>query len=130
VKEALAHLAGSLEVLIVEAELAAMEGRPEDCLRIGREVQASGFHDPEGLMLHVRELAFVGETAEALTLLKRVIQGGYHCHTFLTRDPWLDSLRSAPEFVRLVRQAQAGHARAAEAYLRAGGDRILGVGTE
>jgi eukaryotic-like serine/threonine-protein kinase len=130
VKEALAHLAGSLEVLIVEAELAAMEGRPEDCLRIGREVQASGFHDPEGLMLHVRELAFVGETAEALTLLKRVIQEGYHCHTFLTRDPWLDSLRSAPEFVRLVRQAQAGHARAAEAYLRAGGDRILGVGTE
>ena len=109
--------------------LAALEGRREDCVRLGRAVQASGFHDPEGLMLHVRELAYIGEIAEALALLSRVIQGGYHCQTFLTRDPWLDSLRSTPEFIRLVRQAEAGHARAAEAYLRAGGDRILGVGT-
>jgi hypothetical protein len=55
-------------------------------------------------------------------------RGGYHCPTALTRDPWLDSLRASPEFVRLVRQAEAGHARAAEAYTRAGGERILGVG--
>jgi eukaryotic-like serine/threonine-protein kinase len=129
VRGALAHLAGSLEVLIVDSQLAAMEGRREDCVRLGEAVQASGFHDPEGLMLHVRELAYIGETARALELLSRVIQGGYHCQTFLTRDPWLDSLRSTPEFVRLVRQAEAGHARAAEAFLRAGGDRILGVGT-
>jgi tetratricopeptide (TPR) repeat protein len=129
VRSALAHLAGSLEVLIVEAQLAALEGRREDCLRLGQEIQASGFHDPEGLMIHVRELAYVGEIAGSLELLGRVIDGGYHCHTFLTRDPWLDSLRSTPKFSRLVRQAEAGHARAAEAYLRAGGERILGVGT-
>jgi hypothetical protein len=60
--------------------------------------------------------------------LNQVVHGGYHCPIALTRDPWLDSLRGSPEFVRLVRQAEAGHARAAEAYIRAGGERILGVG--
>ena len=69
-----------------------------------------------------------GEPAKALAMLQRVVQGGYHCPVALTRDPWLDSLRDKPEFVRLVRQAEAGHALAAEAYTRAGGERLLGVG--
>ena len=128
VREALAHLPGSVEDRIVEAQLAAMENRQEDCLRHVRSVLDSGFHDPEGLLIHVRELAYTGQKPEALTLLERVIHGGYHCPAALTRDPWLDSLRSSPEFVRLVRQAEAGHAHAAEAYLRAGGERLLGVG--
>jgi tetratricopeptide (TPR) repeat protein len=128
VRNALAHLPGSIEDCIVEAQLAAMEGRREDCLHHVGAVLDSGFHDPEGLLLHVRELAYVGERDRALALLERVVQGGYHCPIALTRDPWLDSLRSSPEFVRLVRQAEAGHARAADAYVRAGGERILGVG--
>ncbi len=129
VREALSHAPGSLEHWIVESQLAAMEGRREDCLRHARAVQDAGFHDPEGLMLHVRELSYVGEVERALDLLHRVVTGGYHCPAQLTRDPWLDSLRAYPDFVRLVRQAEAGRARAAEAYAKAGGERILGVGT-
>jgi non-specific serine/threonine protein kinase len=129
VREALTHAPGSLEHWIVESQLAAMEGRRDDCIRHEEAVLGAGFHDPEGLLLHVRELAYVGETAGALALLDQVVNGGYHCPTALTRDPWLDSLRASPEFVRLVRQAEAGHARAAEAYIHAGGERILGVGT-
>ncbi len=129
VREALAHVPASLEHSIVQAQLAALEGRREDLLRHARAVQDAGFHDPEGLMLHVRELAYVGEVGGALEVLDRVVQAGFHCHTALARDPWLDSLRAAPDFVRIVRCAEAGHARAAEAYLRAGGERILGVGT-
>jgi hypothetical protein len=89
----------------------------------------TGFHDPEGLLLHVRELAYCGKNAQALSLLGRVVHGGYHCPVTLTRDPWLDSLRGSPDFVRLMRETEAGHAAAAEAYLRAGGERILGVGS-
>jgi hypothetical protein len=44
------------------------------------------------------------------------------------RDPWLDSLRGRAEFLRSLRRAEAGHARAAAAYLEAGGERMLGVG--
>jgi hypothetical protein len=64
-----------------------------------------------------------------MALLERVVRGGFHCHTALSRDPWLDPLRTRPEFVRAVREAETGHERAAAAYLAAGGERILGAGT-
>jgi TolB-like protein len=128
VREALSHAPGSLEQWIVEAQLAAMESRAEDCLRHARAILDAGFHDPEGLMLHVRELAYLGLVDQALPMLRRVVEGGYHCPSLLTRDPWLDSLRGEAAFVRLVREAEAGRARAAEAYTRAGGERLLGVG--
>ena len=64
VREALSHAPGSLEHLIVESQLAAMEGRPDDCLRHARAILDAGFHDPEGLMLHCRELAFLGLVPE------------------------------------------------------------------
>ena len=128
-REVLAHAPGSLERYIVESQLAAMEGRGDDCIRCARAVLDAGFHDPEGLLLHVRELAHVGEVDMALAILSGVVKAGFHCHTVLTRDPWLDPLRMSPDFVRVVRQAEEGHARAAEAYLRSGGERILGAGT-
>ena len=128
VREALSHAPGSLEQWIVESQLAAMESRKEDCLRHARAILDAGFHDPEGLLLHARELAYLGEIAQSLPMLKRVVQGGYHCPPAFTRDPWLDSVRGEAEFVRLVREAESGRARAAEAYARAGGERILGVG--
>jgi len=129
VREVLSHAPGSLEHLIVESQLAAMEGRPEDCLRHERAILDAGFHDPEGLLLHGRELAFLGLVPDALDLVQRVVDGGYHCPTLLTVDPWLDALRGEPAFVRAVRQAEAGRARAAEAFARAGGERVLGAGT-
>ncbi|HEU4523755.1 MAG TPA: protein kinase [Gemmatimonadales bacterium] len=129
VREALTHAPGSLEHWIVESQLAAMEGRPQDCLRHARAILDAGFHDPEGLLLHGRELAFLGLVPEALGMLQRVVDGGYHCPTLLTIDPWLDALRGEAAFVRAVRQAEAGRARAAEAFARAGGERVLGVGT-
>ncbi|HEY7614476.1 MAG TPA: protein kinase [Gemmatimonadales bacterium] len=129
VREALSHAPGSLEHWIVESQLAAMEGRPEDCLAHARAILDAGFHDPEGLMLHCRELAFLGQVPQALEMLQKVVDYGYHCATLLTIDPWLDSLRGEADFVRAVRQAEAGRAVAAQAYARAGGERLLGVGT-
>ena len=130
VREALSHAPGTLEQRIVESQLAAMESRPDDCLIHARAILDAGFHDPEGLLLHVRELAHLGLVSQALVMLRQVVQAGYHCPPALTRDPWLDSLRGDAEFVRLVREAEAGKARAAEAYNRAGGERLLGAGVE
>ena len=127
VREALSHAPGSLEQRIVESQLAAMESRTDDCLSHARAIVDAGFHDPEGLLLHVRELAYLGLGTEALAMLQQVVHAGYHCPPALTRDPWLDSLRGESEFVRLVREAEAGRTRAAEAYTRAGGERLLGV---
>ena len=60
VREALSHAPGSLEQRIVESQLAAMESRTDDCLTHARAILDAGFHDPEGLLLHVRELAHLG----------------------------------------------------------------------
>jgi serine/threonine protein kinase/tetratricopeptide (TPR) repeat protein len=128
VRQALTQAPGSLEHHIVDAQLAAMERRAEDCLRHARAILDVGFRDPEGLLIHVRELAHLGLVREALELLQRIIQAGYHCASALTRDPWLDPLRAEAVFNRLVRQAEAGRAQAAIAYTRAGGERLLGVG--
>ncbi len=129
VRHVLTQATGRVERWMLESQLAALEGRREDCLRAVDAVLEAGFHDPEGLMLPARELVRLGEQDRAMTLLERSIQGGFHCPAALASDPWLDPLRAKPEFVRLVREAEAGHARAAEAYLRAGGERLLGAGT-
>ena len=127
-REALARCPSGIEHLLVHAQLCAVEGRREECVRSVRTVLEAGFHDPEGIQICVRNLAFAGEVDYALALLERVVEGGFHSPSTLIRDPWLDALRGRPEFLRCLRQAEAGHARAAAAYLQAGGARILGVG--
>jgi eukaryotic-like serine/threonine-protein kinase len=127
-REALAHSPSGLERLLVEAQLCALDGRSEESVRLTRAAVEAGFHDPEGVLGCVRNLAYVGEADYALVLLDQVVEGGFHCPTILVRDPWLDSLRGRAEFLRSLRRAEAGHARAAAAYLEAGGERMLGVG--
>ena len=69
-----------------------MQGKREECIQASRDILASGFHDPEGLYLVTRELAFVGARQEALEMLERVVTGGFHCPLVLLQDPWLDGL--------------------------------------
>ena len=127
-RETLAHSPSGLERLLIEAQLSALEQRREECARQTRAAVEAGFHDPEGVLGCVRNLAYVGESAYALELLEQVVEGGFHCPAALVRDLWLDSLRGRPEFLRSIRRAEAGHAKGAAAYLEAGGARILGVG--
>ncbi|MGH7536914.1 MAG: hypothetical protein ACREMG_15255, partial [Gemmatimonadales bacterium] len=105
---------------------AAFELQRDQTVEAAQKVLDFGFHDPEGLLFFVRNYARVGETERALATLRRSIEGGFSCPTPLVRDPWLDPLRTEPEFVRLLRVAEERHAVAAEAYTQAGGERILG----
>ena len=115
------------EPLYLKAQLAAFEGDREACVEATRQVMASGFHDPEGLLFGVRDMAYVGATDFAIEILTRVVDGGMHCPTTLVRDPWFDSLRTEPEFVRLLRRSEQEHAESVRAYRQAGGERLLGV---
>jgi hypothetical protein len=114
------------EWLFLTALRAAMQGNRDECVEAAGHVLETGFHDPEGLFLVARDLAYVGAREEALGMLEKVVSGGFHCPRPLLQDPWLDSLRGDPAFLRLLHRAEEESAAAAQAFREAGGERLLG----
>lgn len=57
--------------------------------------------DPETNYLSAAHLSYVGQTAAALTMLKRTVDGGYCSYPGMDLDPLLANLRSKPEFVEI-----------------------------
>ena len=105
-----------------------LEGRlaeARECLEpIGAE---AAMRDPCGWYYAARALAYLGDAGTALAYLQRSVTGGFFCFPWLTRDPWIDSLRHRSEFRALLAEAETRHRSAADAFVRAGGDRLLGV---
>jgi eukaryotic-like serine/threonine-protein kinase len=106
---------------------AAMENDRDGCVEGISQVQATGFHDPEGLLFCARGLARVHATEIALSLLEQVVDGGFSCPRSLVQDPWFDSLRAESRFIRILHRAEAKTADAAKAFADAGGERLLGA---
>ncbi len=106
---------------------AAMEGDRDGCVEGTRQVLATGFHDPEGLLFCARSLARVQAHDFSLSLLDRVVDGGFSCSRALVHDPWFDSLRAEPRFIRILHRAEAKTADATDEFARAGGESLLGV---
>ncbi len=112
---------------ILESQITAISGDRDASLTSLRHVAQSSFRDPEGLYFMARTFAYFHETDEALELLRRVIERGYYPPAIMTRDPWLDPIRTHPEFIQLLRLAESRRREAVGAYLEHGGDRVLGV---
>jgi eukaryotic-like serine/threonine-protein kinase len=94
------------------------------------ELQAfasSSFHDPEGIFYLGRSLSFAGLDDEAMRLLDRSVKGGFYCVTALDQDPWLDPVRSRADFAELREYAAAKRLECLEAFVGAGGEKLLGV---
>jgi serine/threonine protein kinase len=104
-----------------------LEGDFDGARRDMHAIENSSFRDPEGLYFMARSRAYLGETEHALRLLERIIDGGYYCDQTMARDAWLDSVRTEPDFVRLLRRSEGLRREAVAAYLEHEGDRILGV---
>jgi hypothetical protein len=63
---------------------------------------------------------------QAMEMMRRVVDGGYHPTALLRSDPWLDPLRSEPAFNEIVKIAEAGRRDAERTFLESGGERVLG----
>jgi tetratricopeptide (TPR) repeat protein len=111
-------------LLLVTLRTSLWGSRQESVQATNRVI--SLFTDPEGLYYMARQLSYLGETASALATLKRVVEGGFFCVPVFARDPWLDPLRTHPEFVNILRQAEARHQEAQTVFTEAGGERLLG----
>lgn len=115
------RIAQFLRMLILIAE-----GNGRVFLEEGREIFVN-FTDPEGRFYWVRYLAQVGEVEAALEELRGVVAGGYYCASTLSVDPWLDPLRSLPEFEAILRDATQRRGEALEVFRVSGGKELIGV---
>jgi TolB-like protein len=106
---------------------AAIEGRSDDGRPAMERLLADWrSRDPCGGFYVARQLTRLGATERGLGLLRDSVANGFFVPSFLARDPWLDALRGAPEFERIVQHAEQRSTEARAAFLAAGGDRILG----
>ncbi len=130
-REAIACLeeSGSKELpaisrLFLLTQQTLLEGKKAESIEATGQL-VSLLADPEGLFYMARQLAYLGETTLAWTILRRVVQEGFFCLPAFARDPWLDPLRTHPEFVNILRLAESRHKAAHAAFSMAGGESLL-----
>jgi eukaryotic-like serine/threonine-protein kinase len=113
--------------LFYDLLLARLEDRRDDARRVADRILAKWWiRDPCPTFYLARGLVAI-EHPSALSMLRRAVESGYHCHEFITHDPWLDALRGDAEFNRIVQVAESAHREAADAFTRAGGVKLLGA---
>jgi TolB-like protein/tetratricopeptide (TPR) repeat protein len=88
----------------------------------------SNSRDPESCFYMSRQAARFGDIELAQQLLSRSVEWGYFSSLGLMHDPWLEPLRSTPEFKRTLSIVQAREREARRASAEAGGDRIFRPG--
>jgi hypothetical protein len=74
-----------------------------------------------------RHLARINEQERAITMLSRVIDGGFLCGTAISLDPWFASLRSSPHYLELMRKAEIQRSNVHASFLAAGGEQLISI---
>jgi hypothetical protein len=106
----------------------AIEGRRDEArVLVQRHLASATFIDPEGLFHIAQILARIGDHDAAMETLDRSCEGGYCGLPALELDSWLDPLRARPDFRRLLERAEVQRRAALDAFIVAGGERLLGV---
>ena len=124
-----ARVAADQDLAAITALRAGLEGNREEFLP-AFDAQSPLVRDPEGLFYVSALASYLGETDRALDGLQRSVDAGFACFAAMARDPWLDPLRGHPRFAQILRTAEGRHREAAAAFLKAGGNRVLGLGTK
>jgi eukaryotic-like serine/threonine-protein kinase len=100
---------------------------------VSEEIERAGLgvlkiqDDPEAIFQEGWMSCDVGEHARGLADLERAVAKGYFVAPTLTRWSQFDALRGEPRFQALLASAEAGRARALQAFREAGGERLLGA---
>jgi serine/threonine protein kinase/tetratricopeptide (TPR) repeat protein len=108
--------------------LAWVDRRVDDVLNRSFDRGPQKIHeDPEAIFQDGWLLCHIGEHDRGLVCLTRAVGKGYVVAPTLARAPQFDALRGRPEFTALLAQAEAGRARALDAFRQGGGERLLGT---
>ncbi len=112
---------------IMQSLRAYLEGDFETCLRAIEAGEPLTRRDPETLFYTARHLARIGERERAYENLSNAIAGGFLCGSALSRDPWLASLHSLPDYSSLRETADRLRSQAHAGFLEAGGPELLNM---
>jgi thioredoxin-like negative regulator of GroEL len=82
--------------------------------------------DPEALYYAARQMARAGEAERAVSILSEVVQRGFWCSHGMRLDPWLTPLSGRADFAAVLERSLSLEQDARQAFLSAGGSRILG----
>jgi serine/threonine protein kinase len=117
---------------LFDARAAVIEGTAGvEALESATEaVIAGGLRDPEGLYHLARGLAHFGRPDRAVQLLAEAVDRGYFQSFTFAHDSWLDQVRGRSDFQEIVREAEQRHDKARVAFIQAGGQALLGAGSE
>jgi TolB-like protein len=116
-----------------EAEFATLsrlvcEGRYAEAEpRIVGMLASPTFLDPEALFHSTLGLVRMGSHDRATALLARAVERGFTGLPALHHLAWFDPLRSRPEFRTTVARAEEQKRAAMDAFIVAGGERVVGV---
>ncbi|HWP44024.1 MAG TPA: hypothetical protein VNO14_12350, partial [Blastocatellia bacterium] len=72
-------------------------------------IEQSGVGDAEGIYKVAQGFAVAGDRQSALRVLGRSIELGFFCYPYFMSDPLLETIRSEPEFARLMELARNRH---------------------
>lgn len=115
-------------MLLIEGLKALGEGRIEEGRRAVDGFQGfTTFSDPEGLYLWAQISAALGDTANAITMLKRAIETGFYALQGLEISPLLATVRGEPEYAAILERARIERDSALRAFIDADGARLLGL---
>lgn len=112
--------------ILMQSLQAYLENDASVYVRLLPELETLTRRDPESLFYMARHLGRIGDREQAIAVLGKVIDGGFLCASSLVRDPWLESLRSAPGFRELSEKAERRRQEAHAAFLQSGGEQVIG----
>jgi len=100
------HAAEMPYTVQIRALVAALEGRRDEALAWLRSLDLAPL-DAHNIFHLCESFAMAGDTATALTLFERAVEGGFFPHEFYAvHCPFLEPLRGTPEFERILAKAE------------------------
>jgi tetratricopeptide (TPR) repeat protein len=106
----------------------AIQGRRDEAQALARRyLSLRVFIDSEGLFHMARLMSRVGDQDGAIEALTRSADAGYCGLPALVQDAWFDPVRTRPDFRRLLERAEVQRRAGLDAFIVAGGERLLGV---
>jgi hypothetical protein len=86
--------------------------------------------DAEGTYYAAWSFARLQRWDDAVGAFQRAVTDGYYCYPTFSRESAFDGLRTRPEFVETMREAQAKHREARRIFVEEGGPQLLGTELE